>query len=382
MEKLNYLGRLICWERLQRNWSQEGLCQGICAVSYLSKIESGKAEASETVLSLLLARLGFDYSAKIEVEAEELVEKAYEGLFSGDYRELRELINEEKAKHMRSTLWGLDIELLSRFSLNRRRAMDSEYEKCMDNRSLALQRMLQGRSEEAILLIPNAYTYYEAGASAYSKGDYMGAMEYLQRAYELASVDGSAKLMLLCKLFMGGCCCNRHEIEGMERHYSVARRLAHALGDSDALEQMEYNTAAIAIERGDYESSYAYFSNLTKPNMMSLHKLAICCEKTGRKDEALTALAKAEKMECDYPPSELAINMCRLVRYRVDDENYLKNKEYGEALLKVFERCRRELSMGYAIFHLPWVMEWYKASRQYKKALELMEEFPENRHLT
>ena len=143
---------------------------------------------------------------------------------------------------------------------------------------------------------------------------------------------------------------------------------------------MDYNTAANAIERGDYESSYAYFSNLTEPNMMSLHKLAICCEKTGRKDEALTALAKAEKMECDYPPSELAINMCRLVRYRVDDENYLKNEEYGEALLKVFEHCRRELSMGYAIFHLPWVLEWYKASRQYKGALELMEEFLENRH--
>ena len=43
-------GQLIRAERLRRGWSQEGLCRGVCAVSYLSKIEQGKAEASEEVL--------------------------------------------------------------------------------------------------------------------------------------------------------------------------------------------------------------------------------------------------------------------------------------------------------------------------------------------
>ena len=41
---MGYYGTLICRERLRRNWSQEGLCRGICAVSYLSKIEKGRAE--------------------------------------------------------------------------------------------------------------------------------------------------------------------------------------------------------------------------------------------------------------------------------------------------------------------------------------------------
>lgn len=36
-------GLLIRQARLQRDWSQEGLCRGICAPSYLSKIEQGKA---------------------------------------------------------------------------------------------------------------------------------------------------------------------------------------------------------------------------------------------------------------------------------------------------------------------------------------------------
>ena len=34
----NFVGTLIRRERLRQNLSQEGLCRGICVVSYLSKI--------------------------------------------------------------------------------------------------------------------------------------------------------------------------------------------------------------------------------------------------------------------------------------------------------------------------------------------------------
>ncbi|MBQ6801763.1 MAG: helix-turn-helix transcriptional regulator, partial [Oscillospiraceae bacterium] len=58
---MQYSGFLIRKERLAKNWSQEGLCKGICAVSYLSKIEQGKTEASEDILSALFARLGISW---------------------------------------------------------------------------------------------------------------------------------------------------------------------------------------------------------------------------------------------------------------------------------------------------------------------------------
>ena len=54
---MGYYGTLICRERLRRNWSQEGLCRGICAVSYLSKIEKGRAEPSPQIQQMLLQRL-------------------------------------------------------------------------------------------------------------------------------------------------------------------------------------------------------------------------------------------------------------------------------------------------------------------------------------
>ena len=72
---MNYQGYIIYRERVRRNWSQAGLCKGICTVSYLSKIESGRAEPSEEILRLLLARLNLETNREIEREAAGLILK-------------------------------------------------------------------------------------------------------------------------------------------------------------------------------------------------------------------------------------------------------------------------------------------------------------------
>ena len=55
-QDLRWLGVWIKLERLKRNWSQEGLCHGLCAVSYLSKIEQGKVPAPNPDLMRLLCK--------------------------------------------------------------------------------------------------------------------------------------------------------------------------------------------------------------------------------------------------------------------------------------------------------------------------------------
>ena len=81
-----------------------------------------------------------------------------------------------------------------------------------------------------------------------------------------------------------------------------------------------------------------------------------------------------------FPNRELTDDMCQLVRYRLEHPEYLKDAAYGEMLLRLFETLRRELPMGYVLFHLPWVEEWYVANRQYRQAWQLMRDFPEYRH--
>ena len=369
---MNYRGYLIYRTRIQRNWSQAGLCKGICSVSYLSKIEAGKTEPSQEILQLLADRLGLKSDKKTEQEAAELAERGWELLFCGRRADLAELLQGRDTEHYRAVPAWLDLVLLSL-----KAPLDAAFEPCMNTRHLALQRILQGRADEAVRLMPNAYTFLSLGIEDYNAGNYSAAVDRLQTAYDLASRNGAARIMLEAKLFLGNAYCNRQDLPNMERHYQVGKRLAEDLQDRNALQTIGYNTASAWIEAGRYEDAYTWFSGQKQPTLLSLHKLAVCCEKTGRREEALCALKKADCIGADEPEHSLTLQLLHLVRYRLEHPDYLSRDEYGLLLSGSFERIRKELPSGFAIFHLPWMLEWYKATRQYKKACELLEEFPE-----
>ena len=381
--KLLFPGAVIRRERLRRDWSQEGLCKGICAVSYLSKIEQGKAAVSPEILRMLFDRLKLPWYDDPETmaAAQSLTERCYEALFSHDQRALEPLREEFSAQEERisHSPYALDGALLHGLLSETapRQPADRELEPFFDQRQLALQRLLEGRHEEAMRLYPCAYISMAAGIAEYGHGgNDIAVLEYLRRAYDMAAEDGYVRIMLLAKIMMGNCYCNRIDTENMDIQYRVAERLARTLGETDDLRTIQYNRASTFLEAGHYDRAYACFSRIEEPNVLELHKLAICCEKLGRREEALAALDRASGMESEYPHTALVRQMCGLVRFRLEHEDYLQCPGYGERLLKLFDSCRRELPIGYASFHLPWVLEWYTANRQYRAAYELVQRFP------
>ena len=68
--------------------------------------------------------------------------------------------------------------------------------------------------------------------------------------------------------------------------------------------------------------------------------------------------------------------MLALVRYRLEHADYLHDSAYGAQLLDCFRQLQETYPMGFTRFHLPWVLAWYKANRQYRQACRLLEEFP------
>lgn len=377
-------GFIIRRERMRRDWSQDGLCRGICAASYLSKIEQGRVTASEDILRLLYERLSLPwYGGESALPAlSERIDALYEFAYSGEFEVLREKISAlapENAALLQSPA-APDIAVLEA-AANWRGGTDAGVDAGMEQylapRGLALLRLMQHREAEAAAIYPSALCSYWAGNVLYeSGGSYTAAVESFQRAYALAAEEGRAWLMMLSQTRLGNCYANLLDVENMNAHYLIAKRLCRALNATAHLADIEYNRAATALEAGDFEGAYKYFSAVREPKLMDLHKLAICCEKLGRREEALAALDAAEAAEETYIPAELAGAMLRLVRCRLENPDYLHDADYGAALLDCFERCRRELPIGYAGFHLPWLLEWYTANRQYKLAYELMNEFP------
>ena len=372
---MNYASFLIKQKRLQKDWSQEGLCRGICTTSYLSKIEKGKAKPSPEILHLLFERLGIEWHD--EPGAADFVEQAYDLLFSWEMDALKKKRKDPAWQRCALSPWGLDIQLLDR-AADDGEALDEALEEWMDARQLALQRTLQSRTEEAVRLYSCAFFCERASSICYCRGDAAQAIEYAERANDLAAQEGRPLVMFFAQIIIGNSYSNLHDFASMERHYKAAQRLARVTDEWENLELIDYNIASTYIELGEYQKAYDYFSNLREYNRLCLHKLAICCELLGKKDEALAALNRAGELE-DGSPCQVEAKMCRVVRLRLMREDYLDREEYGEVLMEVFSLCRKYLPIGFSLFHLPWMLEWYEHRRQYKQAYSLLLDFPEYR---
>ena len=372
MKNLSFVGPVIRMLRLERNWSMETLCKGICVVSYLSKIEQGKTIPNRQIIEDLLQKLGVCW--RDEPNMCTLRECLYEGIFSLDHSYFRQQI-ELLEKEWNPKIVGpcyLDFMVIRACYYKQPEWIPRDFLPLMDRRQRCLHAITLGNYFEAYNCFPCPLSAYCVGEEAYLKGNYLQAMEYLQLACDQASREGYAVLTMVCQHYMANCYSNMGNLDAMNRHNQVAIRLARLLGDSDMEQTISYNIAAAYTERGDYEKAYGYFSALEKCTVYDLHKLAICCEKLGKPEEGLAALDKADAMT---QPDCLEREMCELVRYRLEHPGYLHDRQYGELLISTFRRIRNEKHYGHVRFHLPWVTQWLTANRQYRQAHELLSDF-------
>lgn len=362
-------GLLIRQARLRRDWSQDGLCLGICTPSYLSKIEQGKAEPSPEVTELLLRRLGL-----VWIPEPEDLKPCWNALLSGSpgfFLCYEQLVLPQQERLACSPL-AADILLLAAFYTDTMQPLSEEWEPFLSTRQLALQRALQGRWDEAARLDPLPLLSSLHGKALYTKGEYTTAIEVLRDAYRSAADAGYPHMMLSCRILIGNCYSDLGRMEEMMTHFSVAEHLAEALGDTDSLASLRYNTAATQLQLGQPKKALSYFSSLPHPSFLDLHKLAICHEQLGHREQALAAVQQAEPLAA----GETERQMLALVRYRLEHADYLHDSAYGAQLLDCFRQLQETYPMGFTRFHLQWVLAWYKANRQYRQACRLLEEFP------
>lgn len=372
---MNYTAFMIRKTRLEKNWSQDDLCKNICTASYLSKIEQGKAEPSDDIILLLFERLGICWHSQNLTATG--IEQAYELLLSGELDLLEKDLKSESMQAYESSPWGLDY-LLLQHTMGHLGPLNPELGALlMQPRQLALQRLLQGCWEEAIRLYPCGYTYYVTGQACYISGEYTRAIDFLNKANTLASDEGYLQIMMQARATIGSCYSNLNDFESMNRHYVVAQRMARSLGNMEILDDMKYNIAAACLMAGHYQEAYDYFeTKRDSENRLRLHKLAICCEKLGLVSEALETLRRAFTLP-DDSPEQIESEMCRVVYLRLTEPRYLDSEQYGETLKNTFLLCRKNAPIGFCLFHMPWMLEWYEHHRQYKTIASLLIEFPE-----
>ena len=369
---------MIRAKRMEKNWSQAGAAEGICAVSYLSKIEQGKAQGSFDVIRSLLDRLEVSWhdDPGFLKETDKLFRIWYEKIFAVEPIALEEVMRGRQERL--NSIYAPDQMLVEAWvDKTECYPLPSALEICLDERRLALQRCLQHREEEAVRTYPCALTALMAGEALWGLGQrYAKALDLFKEAYRLACEDGDIRLMLRAKLMIGNWYSNIHSVPEMEENYRTAMKIATALQEEDICQLIAYNTGATYFEVGRYEDAYDMLKQSDQEDAMTCQKMALCCEKLGLKEEALAAVQRARSLPAPEGMSDLFEEMCDLPAYRLTHSDYLHDKTYGEKLMHVFRECRQSCPIGFATFHLPWVLEWLTAGRMYKEAYELSIDFP------
>ena len=100
-----YTGYLIRTERLAQNFSQEGLAKGICAVSYLSKIEQGQVEPGAEIINRLFSALHIDFvrDPALEEEAQRQLDRFFFLMETGEpYEEQKAFFSKNRERLCRS----------------------------------------------------------------------------------------------------------------------------------------------------------------------------------------------------------------------------------------------------------------------------------------
>ena len=386
----NFVGLLIRRERLEKDYSQEGLCRGICAVSYLSKIEQGKAQAGDDVVVPLLARLGIDFETDPEFLARggALVASLYEKLLTGREedcrRKLAELVK-ERDRLLRSP-YMLDVLLLEGLDSEEKHLPEilerlEPFAGAMNRRQYPLYllwRLAAGRDKDAeplLRLTAGAYYTVSAGNIYLRRGRYTEATEFLRRGYDQAAEEGRPYLMLLARLLLGNCYSAVGHRRLMEESYRTARRLGEELGQAELLASIDYNIAATYLEWGMNKEALAILETALREDLWYWHKLAIALERAGRMEEAREALARAYAEHKKQGRDTTVKKILDLVAYRLDNRDYVRQEAYAVMVREVCTQAEKELGEGYARFHLPFLLEALEAQRRYKEAYLLMKEF-------
>ncbi|MFC0190438.1 helix-turn-helix domain-containing protein [Fictibacillus aquaticus] len=170
------VGQRIRYYRKVKGLTQEELAQGICSVSYLSKIEKGDAKSSDEVINLLCDRLGISPN-------------------EANNDEILEMLDE----------WNMMM-------VNKRFDEAGEFQK-------TVQEKMQGVSDPNILL---RYELFNCRCIMVCYDNFDEAFLLLQKINGLIPKDNLFDLQFYYNQFLGMCFSTKYQPQNALKHYKLA----------------------------------------------------------------------------------------------------------------------------------------------------------------
>lgn len=402
------LGAIIKKRRLELNMSQESLCKGICAVSYLSKIETGRVLASDDIISSLLGALGIAglSSDKHAQELEAIIQAAWEAITFGHEDAYKKSYDTLAIQHtfLEHSVLAIDWRLLKAYTFLEGKDLESyttlikdldyfvPYFEPMHHHYYCflsgLFAIINGQYVEALTFFSKAQTYQRNGhilfhiaSSEYLFGNYLRSIDIGNEAFTLLSLEGNIHYTLEMTQILAAAYSNIKQLQSAIGLYKRLLHMGTYLKDDIRLNSVYYNLGATYLVCHEYALAQNMLCKL-EPFMdrfddwqwlLISQKMILC-------DIALKCDNRAQKRLFDV--------MHRLSSSKVSQEHSLiksfywlslyfqsdaplKSPQYLDAIKDVFERSQKDSHFGFALFYSAYYIDALKAHRRYKEALEV-----------
>lgn len=385
-------GSLIKYHRERLGITQKELCQGICVVSHLSKIENNKVEPSPEIVVELFNKLGMEYynDAEFINTNREKIDKFFTNLnYHRKTNYIFEDIRKEKDKFLSSPLI-IDYLLLEAYSAKSKSNIKrlSELEIYMDTNQegwfyLFRARYSSKKSKDTIRdwilkghgLLRNSFSLITLMEFELTQGHFEKVLELGPEIMNLAIIEGNAMAIAHGNILMGNGYAAQNLPDLMLSYYKRAENILLDLNRQDLIASINYNIGATYFESSEYEKALFYLEKVEKQNTIDdytrfllYHKLGLLYLRLDNNDIAKEYIERAKEMlnsvEGNYKINSLMLEVAELQL----EKDYLDNPIYLEKLEKLCKILDKKYPIGFYLFHKRMLEHLYCHLRQYKKA--------------
>lgn len=416
-QTLEKIGKQVFYKRLQQKMTQEELCQGICSVSYLSKIENGKIEASEEILQLLCARLEIavtdlrdveeDVKGKLEEWHKAIVHlerERIEQIYADLQEEMKqvtdfEIMNYYELLYVRYLMIKRDIdngaERLNKLKKGYKKL--SQFQKMLFTYNVSLLSCLQNKWKiglESLIeteKMAKELNYYENGiyynlALAYShlENPYK-ALHFANIAIEGFRNEYKFRNVINCQFIIAICFVRQGQYKEALDMYNSILREASSFSENEVIMSIALsNIAEVYGNQQQYEKAKEYYLKSLQYHqhednnyLDTLYHTALQCIHLKQMDEANQWIEKGISIAQRHEKYKRVLYLLVILQYkyfRTSDE-YKKFLELeaipffkGEGNLVYLKQVYLEIA-----HYFEGIRNFEESSRYYKETISLLE---------
>lgn len=391
----NQIGLMIRYERIKQKISQQKLSEGICSVSYLSKIENLDAFANNDLLNKLFRSLGkkFQTDQKILSDFKKESLKIWNAYFEFDDANLKRLFKESKIISEQSIKFSqmgvdflllnmllralnndLDIESINDFSsLSKFLSEKQQYQ--LDILTLKLKINKNINLDTLDLKISDAFgnADYLISLALFNQKNYIKSLKYSRKAYQTFSSIGNIMGMMKASLMIEKNCLHTGSLNFQIEELHKILRLNRFINDKSIEKEVYFSLGSAYLLKQDFNLSIRYLeacvqminsSSILFPK--TLERLALASVLSDKIELAGISNQKLLQIKGEQSIQDM-------IQIMISNKDFIHDSMYQKKVSDAYKKWSNDISEK--LLYGGLLYQVYKKTYNYNKALKLLEFF-------